>query len=791
MSLVAALDRKLLRESRALKGQIATIALVLASGITCFIALRGTFASLQDARDAYYDRYRFAHVFARVESAPESLAERIERLPGVALLQTRVVKDVSLPLDDLDRAAYGQLISLPSQGQPATNAIFLETGRLPVAGRDDEAVVLASFARAHGLEVGGRLPVVINGTERRIRIVGTAQSPEFVYAIRPGALADDPKRYAVLWMDRGVVASMFQLDGAFNDVSLRLQPGAPEADTLSAIDRLLAPYGGIGAVAREHQSSNRILTSELSQLGALAGMVPIVFLGVAAFLINIVLARLVTLQRGEIATLKALGYTNVEVGRHYLALVGLVLVPGSILGVAGGWVLGRIVLRLYQNVFRFPGLTFRLSSGLIAAAVLISAVAAILGALFAIRAAAKLPPAEAMRPPAPARYRRGLGERLGLGAIAGASGMMVLREIARRPLRTALSAFGIAGAVALIIFGHFGLDSLDHYLESTFRREQRQDLAVTFTRPAAPRAIAELAALPGVITAEPVRAIPVRVRYDHRWRDSVLMGLPPAATLRRLVAHGGRAVAVPDDGVLVTTALGKILRLAPGDRLEVELLEGDHRTTHPTVAGFVDESVGLQLYGRTETVSGLAGDLGAVSSALLRVDPGRRAGVERELRRSPRVIDVSDAAADMRRLRDMNSAAMNVWTAVSIAMAACVIFGVVYNNARIALAMRSRELASLRVLGFSRGEISGILIGGLAIEVALAVPVGLAIGRAWAELFFTRAVDQETFRFQVVVDGRTYALAALVALLAAAASALWVRHSVDRLDLVGVLKTRE
>ena len=791
MSFIAALDRKLVREARGLKGQIATIALVLASGITCFIALRGTYASLEDARDAYYDRYRFAHVFARVESAPEPLAERIERLPGVALVQTRIVKEVSLPLDDLDRAAYGQLISLPSQGEPSTNAIHLERGRLPVPGRDDEAVVLASFARAHDLAIGARVPVVINGTERRLRVVGTAESPEFVYAIRPGALADDPKRYAVLWMDRTVVASAFRLEGAFNDVTLRLQPGAPETETLAAVDRILAPYGGIGAIGRAHQSSNRILTGELSQLGALAGMVPIVFLGVAAFLINIVLARLVTLQRAEIATLKALGYTNSEVGRHYLALVALVLLPGSLLGVAGGWWLGRIVLRLYQGIFRFPDLAFHMSARLVAAAVLISATAAVLGALFAVRAAAKLPPAEAMRPPSPARYRRGLAERLGVGAIAGAGGMMVLREIERRPLRTALSSFGIAGAVALIIFGHFGVDSLANYLESSFRREQRQDLAVTFERPVAPRVVAELAALPGVLTAEPVRAIPIRVHHDHRWRDSVLMGLPSAATLRRLVAHGGHAVPVPDEGVLVTTALGKILGLAPGDRLEVELLEGDHRVARPTVAGFVDESVGLQLYARAETVSALAGDLGAVSSVLLRVDPTARAAVEEQLRRAPRVIDVSDVAADMQRLRDMNGAAMDVWTAVSIVMAACVIFGVVYNNARISLAVRSRELASLRVLGLSRGEISGILIGGLAIEVLLAIPIGLAIGRGWAELFFSRAVDQETFRFQVLVEGRTYALAALVALLAAAASALWVRRSIDRLDLIGVLKTRE
>jgi putative ABC transport system permease protein len=368
---------------------------------------------------------------------------------------------------------------------------------------------------------------------------------------------------------------------------------------------------------------------------------------------------------------------------------------------------------------------------------------------------------------------------------------MVVREIERRPLRTALSSIGIAGAVGLIILGHFGVDSLNNYLEAMFRREQRQDLGVAFARPTDPRAIAELASLPGVTRAEGIRAVPIRVRHGHRMRDSVLMGLPSDATLRRLVARGGHEVPVPADGVLVTTALGKILELAPGDRLEVQVMEGERAVVHPVVAGFVDESVGLQLYARDGLVSLLEGDLGAVSSALLKVDPPRLAAVEEHLRRSPRVIDVSDVAADVQRLRDMNGAAMDVWTVVSITLAACVIFGVVYNNARIALAMRSRDLGSLRVLGFSRGEISSILIAGLAIEVLLAIPAGLAFGRGWAELFFTRAVDQETFRFAVLIEPRTYALAALVALLAAAASALWVRRSLDRLDLIGVLKTRE
>ena len=790
MMWMTALDRKLLREVSRLKGQIATIAVVLAGGITCFIAMRGTVTSLEWSRDAYYDRYRFAHVFARAERVPETVARRIEALPDVEIVQTRVSEEISLPIEGMARAAYARLLSLPASGDAATNALYLRNGRFPEPGREDEAVVLESFADAHGLHPGHRLPAVVNGKLRRLRIVGLALSPEFIYSIRPGALADDPQRYAVIWMDRSTLATAFDLGGAFNDVSLRLQPGVSEGSTLEALDRILTPYGGNGAVGRANQISNRMLTGELGQLGTLAGMIPVVFLGVAAFLINMVLGRLISLQRTEIAALKAVGYSNWEVGRHYLGLVAVVMVPGAILGVAGGLGLGRVVLGFYRNVFRFPDVAFRMSWELAGSAILVSTVAAVVGALFAVRSAVKLPPAEAMRPPAPAHYRRGFFERLGIASVIGPSGMMVAREIERRPLRTALSVLGLSCSIALIILGHFGTDSMNAYLESTYRREQRQDLTVTFAHPVAPSVVGQLSRLPGALTAESQRTVPIRVRHHHHERDSALIGLATSSTLRRLVERGGAEVAVPEGSVLLTKTLGEILDVGVGDRPEIELREGKRATVRPVVAGFVDESVGLFVYAREGFVAELEGDHGAVSAALVKVDPDKKASLEEHLRRSPAIIDVSDVAADIQRLRDMQGAAMDIWTAVSISLAASIIFGVVYNNARISLAMRSRDLASLRVLGFSRGEISTILIGGLAFEVLLSIPLGLWLGKRWAEFFFAQ-VDQETFRFHVTIEGRTYFLTAIVALLAAAASALWVRRSLDRLDLIGVLKTRE
>ncbi|HEX6765618.1 MAG TPA: FtsX-like permease family protein, partial [Polyangiaceae bacterium] len=517
----------------------------------------------------------------------------------------------------------------------------------------------------------------------------------------------------------------------------------------------------------------------------------VIFLAVAAFLVNLVLGRLVRLQRSEIATLKAVGYSNGEIGKNYLGLVAVVVIPGSVLGVLGGWGLGRLVLGLYAGVFKFPDLAFRLTPGLVASSLFTSALFAVLGALGAVRGAVKLPPAEAMQPPAPARYRRGLVERLGLGTLVGPTGMMVVREVERTPLRTLFSAAGIAGAVALLILGRFGWDSLMAYFDATFRREQRQDLTVSFVRPMPPRSVGELGRLPGVITAEGLRAVPIRIRHEHRSRDAVAMGMPEHAMLRRLVERGGgHEVAVPTEGVLLTKTLGDLLGLRVGDRPELEVREGERKTVRPVVVGFIDESIGLQLYARAELLAELEGDLGAVSSVLLKVDPRRSEAVLRRIRESPNVIDVSDVSGDMRRMMDMNASIIDTWTAVSIVLAASVVFGVIYNNARIALAARSRDLASLRVLGFTRREISWVLLSSLGIEVAIAIPAGLVAGLAWARQFM-QTVDQETFRWQVVIAPTTYLLAVLVVVLAATASALWVRRNLDTLDLVSVLKARE
>jgi len=785
-----ALDRKLLRDLARLRGQVITIALVVASGIASYVTLQSAWSSLSRSQTAYYERYRFADVFAHLERAPRSILPRLESIPGVATVHTRVVETVKVPVEGRPEPATGQVVSIPAEGQAPLNAVYLVGGRRVAPNRSDEVMLLAPFARAHGIAPGDEVPAVINGVLRRLRVVGLALSPEYVFAVQEGGLAPDDGGFAVMWMADDVVEPAFEMDAAFNDVLIRLQPGARVEQVLDDVDRLLDPYGSLGAFAREDQLSHKTLETEMGQLEVWATVVPTIFLGVAAFLLNVVLARLIHLQRPQIATLKALGYANQAVGLHYLALVSLVVVLGAILGtVLGGW-LGREMTELYAGIFRFPLLSYRIDPALVLTGVAVSLVAAVVGALSAVRQVVRLPPAEAMRPPAPATYRRTVMEWIGIDRLFGPSAKMVIREVERRPLRTLISSVGIAMAIAIMVVGRFSSDAFPHLMDVVFRGAMREDLTVSFDGPMPPRVVRSLESLPGVSRAEGIRQIPVRFRRGPVEREASLNALPDGAELRRLLDARGRVVALPVDGIVLTDLLAEILDAEVGDPVTVEVLDGERPTVQATVTGAVDEMLGLQGHARLPVASRLLGQEDLVTTALLRVEGDAMDDVRRRLDEMPGVQGVSRRLSLIERFQEQTGQTLLVMSFILTFFAGTIAVGVIYNNARIALSTRSRDLASLRVLGFTRREIAGILFGEIALQVVLAIPIGLAVGLWWTVLI-AKTVDPEQYRLPVVTSAATYTTASLVAVGSALLSALLLRRRLDRLDLIGVLKTRE
>lgn len=789
--MVKSLDRKLLRDLLHLKGQALTIALVVAVGVANYITLRSAWRALETSRAAYYEHYRFADVFARLKRAPDSVAEQIQDVPGVASVYARVVEEVLLPIPDLLTPARGQISSLPVHGRPPLDDVYLKAGRFPEPGRGKEVLVYEPFAQEHGLKPGSTIPAVLNGKLHQLIVVGLALSPEYVFAVEPGGFTSDDKRFAPMWMSRSALAAAFQMEGAFNDVLLRLEPGADEKAVLIAVDRILEPYGGLGAYGRKLQISNSILDGELAQIEAMVIVLPGVFLGVAAFLLNVVFSRLVTLQRGEIAVIKAVGYRNSTIAWHYVKMVCVIVLIGSLLGVGLGAWLADAMLDLYGEFFRLPMIRGRLDLPVAINAILASFVAAVAGIGFAVRAAVILPPAEAMRPPSPTRYYASPVERIpGLRRIRQTT-MMVFREIWRRPLRTVLSSAGIAFALAIVILGRFGRDAHGPIIDLQFGRQQREDISVSFTEEVQERALGYLAHLPGVDQVDGYRATPVRFRSGPRWRDSILIGLPPDSHLRRLFNRQFEPVEVPQHGILVTNVLASILGAKPGDMIEVELKEGDRGTRWVPISGTIDEAFGLQGYMDKSSLHGLLREEPTITTALLRVDPQWEAELQRRLTDIPMVQSIQRKRTLLERFEEQTRRTMQVITLILTLFATAIAVAVVYNNARVSLSVRSRDLATLRVLGFTRTEISAILLGEQAVQVLLGIPLGLVLGTLGAKGLLELQADPEQFRMPLLISSQTYAFSVVVILAAAALSALLVRRKLDTLDLIGVLKTRE
>jgi putative ABC transport system permease protein len=784
---VSVLGKKLGRDLWRLKGQVITIALVLACGIMSMVMLRGAFASLLGARDEYYARERFADVFARLERAPEVVAGRLAAVPGVARVYTRVVEDVMLALPDEPDPIGGRVVSIPGEGEAPLCGVTLVAGRMPAPGATDEVIVLEQFAVARGLHPDDRLPVVLNGALRQLRIVGIGLSPEYVFAVSGKEIVADDKGFVVLWMPRPALAPTFRMEGAFNDALISLQPGASVPAVLDAVDRELAAYGGRHAVGRDRQMSHYALTSELDQLRTMALLIPGIFLAVAAFLVNVVISRLVYLERPQIAILKALGRRRLEIALHYLGLVVLIVAVGSVLGVALGVWSGRWMTNLYAGFFHFPGGRFRLGAEAVAISVGVALIAAVAGALGAVARVSRLPAAEAMRPPTPPTYRRSFG---GFGRFLGPAAMMIFRDIVRRPLRFLMSTAAIALGVGIFVLGRFQWDSFDRVMNEDFVSEHRGDLEVSFARSLPARAVRALGDLPGVELAEGSRAVGVRFHNGALWRDAAILGLPVPSELRRLHDHRTTEVTPPAVGLLMTAELARILEVGPGDEIDAEILEGSWPTRRVTVTALIEEPFGLQAYARNDWLDALLREEPRVTSASLRVDPAQLDRVRARLKEMPAVIATGRTAGVVERYRAQTGRSIGVITLILTLSAAAISIGVVYNNARIALAQRGRDLASLRVLGFTRREISTILLGELGSQVVAGVLLGIPCGWGLAHVIAS-ASSSEAMRFPFYVAPATYAAGALIAILAGVVSALLVRRQLDRLDLIAVLKATE
>ncbi|MFN3743749.1 MAG: ABC transporter permease [Hyphomicrobiaceae bacterium] len=784
------LDRKLIRDLKRMWAQALAIALVMAGGAATFVLASGAYRSLDETRRAYYERYRFGEVFAEIKRAPKSVGEQIRAIDGVAAADLRISQFALLDVAGLAEPATGKVVSVPERPDGQQNRLYLRAGRLPEFDRADEAVVNEPFAKANKLRLGDTFKALLNGRQRTLKIVGIALSPEFIYAMGPGDLVPDDRRFAVIWMSERVLAGLFDLEGAFNAVSVRLLRDTRPEYVIDALDAILARYGGTGAYARKDQFSHAFLDAELTQLEAMRRVMPPIFLLVSAFLINMIMTRVIALEREQIGLLKAVGYGPLAITMHYIKFVLAIAAIGIAIGfIAGAW-LGQGITRLYADFFHFPFLIFRNDASTYAIAGAISAAAAVVGAMRAVRQILKLAPAVAMQPPAPPRYNRGLSAHIHTRLPLSQMTIMSLRHMARWPMRSAVTALGIALALALLVMALMSWDSVEKMIDIAFFKTDRQHATVGFNEPQHIRAVEAVRRLPGVMRAEPVRSVAVRLRHEHRTRKLSIIGKPENMDLSRVLDADLRPIALPHRGLVIDERVAELLAFKRGDMVEVEVLEGKRVKRGVLVADVVTSYLGLSGYMDMAALSDLLDEGPRANGVHIAYDPRQEPALFAAIKATPALASISLQNRAIMRFRATIEQNINYMLTVYVTLAVIIAFGVVYNSARIQLSEHAREIASLRVLGFTRNEVSRVLLTELVLVLIIAVPLGWVIGYGFGWLLM-QAFSSDLYRVPFTVERATYAKASLVVIAATLASALIVRRRLNQLDLISVLKTRD
>lgn len=784
------LDHKLLRDMWRMKGQALAIGMVIAVGVGMLVMMTGLVTSLNETRAAYYDRYRLAEVFAPVTRAPNRIAMRMAAIDGVSAVEPRVVGAALIDVANFDLPVQAQAVSLPDLREPRLNDVFLTNGRMIDSDHTDEILLLQAFANAHDLRPGDQIDATMNGARRTFRIVGLAQAPEFLYTTAPGELIPDDARFGVIWMSRSALAAAYDMDGAFNEALLSLSRGANEAAVMDAVDRILDPYGGTGAFPLADQASNQLVSEEISGLEAAAVGVPPIFLAVAAFLLYIVINRMVQSEREEIGLMKAFGYTDGEVGAHYFKLVLAIAIGGALAGCLMGVAGGRALIQVYVDYFKFPFLVFQLDPASFVTGVGVSILSASVGGLLVLRSVFALTPAAAMRAPAPADYSRTGAIGHALNRFLDQPSRMVLRRITRQPARMAGAMIGIACGMALSVSMITIYAGFDRTIDLTFNVIDRSDVTITFTQAASKATIFNLRRMEGVTYVEPVRHVPAVLRNGLATHRGVVSGLAPNARLSRALDSDLADIPLENGGIVLATALAVKLNIRPGDVLTVEVREGRQPVLQIPVTAVAESLLGSPAYMDLATLNRALREPNRVSGAYLSIDEALATDIYAALQDMPTVAGVSlKSQAEIAFQTLMNTGAGAIRYVMG-AIAFVITFGIVYNAARIAYAERSRDLASLRVIGFTKGEAAFVLLGELAVITLVALPIGGVLGY-YLSFGIAAGFSSELYQIPAIFDPASYGFAAMVVLGAAIASGWLVKRDIDRAELVSALKTRE
>ena len=789
------LDRKLLRELYQAKGLLLAITSIIAVGVMCYVSMQSAYHNLSRAKFDYYRQCRMADFWVDAKKIPLPELDAVAAIPGVSEIESRIRFFATVDLENVVAPLNGLVLSMPEVRKPTINDVVLRRGGYFTDRRANEVIVNDAFAREHRLGPGQSIHLLLNNRRQELFIVGTAIGSEFTYLLGPGSLVPDPEHFGVFYVKRGFAEEVFDFEGAANQVVGRLAPDVRDRpdDVLRRIETVLDPYGVASTTPLRLQASNQFLSGEIDGLGAFATVVPTIFLVVAALVLNVLINRLARQQRVVVGTLKAVGYSDGHVFRHFLKFGLSVGVLGGLVGSGLGYLAAWGMTVAYRSFFEFPDLSSRFHWYTHGVGISVSLLCAICGTIYGARQMLRLHPAESMRPEPPRVGRRVWLERVSfVWTRLNSAWRLAFRDMARHRVRTGVGIFAAAMGAGLLTSGFLMVEATYFLLDFQFQRISRSDVDLQFADERGRDALEEVARLPGVDLAEPLLAVGCTFVHGPYRRKGGVTGVLPYARLTVPTDASGRKVQIPDSGVLVTRELASILHVRRGQRITMVPVRGERRPVELMVADVVDSYMGLVVYADIDYLSGLIGEEFAVTGAQLKLDGNAEhlTRLYRELKRLPGIQAVASQTDMVETLTKTVVDQQMIFIGVLVGFSGIIFFGSVVNASMVSLAERQREVATFLALGYDHWRLGAMFLRESMTTTLVGALVGLPLGY-FLMVLTANSYENEMIRLPIVTAPWVWATTMILAVFFAAAAHAVVQWRIFKMNFTEALKVKE
>lgn len=784
--------KKVLRDLNQNKGAYLACVVIVVIGLMVFTAFSMVLDNLNMSRNSFYENQNFADGFIQIQALPFSEVEKLEKIDGIADIQGRLVKDVRVLFPDRNENVYLRLVSMDINKENPINGVFLNQG-IPLSDRDTSIWIGNTFFEANGLELNDKLEIVASGNKRELQIVGVGQSPEFIYALRTAAdMYPSPETFGIAFVPLETMKKLFPQEKIFNDVIFTLKPEADYDKVKELLEYELKPYGLTAIFPQADQMSALMLNLELEGLGAMSKALPILFLSIAAMILYIVLKRLIEQQRGQIGILKALGYTQREILIHYLSYAVVIGLAGGILGAVLGIFLSYPFTSFYELFFNMPGLIGSFTPKYLIFGIILSLGFSLIAGYQGCKRVLTLEPAEAMRPPAPPIGGKVFLEKITfIWNMLAVQGMMAVRNLSRNKGRSVFIFLGIMVCFSISTFTWSMNDLFQKMLFDQYEVVEVYDVKVTLSRPSIESNVSrELSSFPGVKSVEALAEIPVTLKNKWHKQDTLLLGIAEKGQLYNIVDKDYNRVDPPKNGLLLSERLADLLDADIGTMLNIESpMLHNKEFEQLEVVGTIPQYVGMGAYMDLDSLQNFLNQGDLATSFMLNMEEQSVLYFQEKYMQSDTIAGIDEQSQRLEKMLEMMESygsMIYVYMVIGIIIG----FAIIYSSSIITVSERSRELASMMVLGMTPAEVLSVItfeqwfIGILAMAAGIPLATLMLSG-------ISQAMSTDVFTMPVIISSTSYLLGAVVTIISIWVAQRVAARKIGNLSLVEVLKSSE